>query len=86
MRFTYGECHIEPVICVRVELENFMIAILASKATIDDNIFAGCDRSCVMGDASWASAGSVYLLPLEVGFIVVLLHHLVDLGQVEAPH
>ena len=86
MRFTYGECYIEPVVRVRVKLENFMIAIFAPEATVYDDILACCNGSSVMGNATWASAGSVYLLPLEVCLIVVLFHHLVDFGQVEAPH
>ena len=86
MRFTYGECHIEPVVRVRVKLENFMIAIFTSEATVHDNILARCNRGSMMGNTTWASASSVNLLPLKVCLVVILFHHLVDFGQVEAPH
>lgn len=39
-----------------------------------------------MGDLAWATACSVDLLPLAANIKAIFLHHLVDVGQIQAPH
>ena len=86
MRATYREGHVKPAIGVGVELEDLLVAVFSLKTAVDDNILARQDRSGVMRNAARAFAGGLDLLPFEVDLIAVLLHHLVDAGEVQAPH
>lgn len=82
MRATYGESHVKPAVGIWVELEDLLVTVFSFQTTIDDNILGWKDRGCVVRNFTGASAGSLDLLPLKVGLIAVLLHNLVDSGEV----
>lgn len=82
MQTTYREGHAEPGVCGRVKREDLSIAVLALQSTVHDHFLRGHDRCSMVRDAARAPARRLNLLPLEVDLVVLLLHRLVDPGEV----
>ena len=81
---TYSKVDGLPRACSCVEDENFWIAVLSLKTSIEKDFFSSHNKCSVMRDGSWTSARSVNLLPFNS--VVRVLEQLLDSSKIDLPH